>query len=91
MAAFTFYILSTFCRIGTSVLIIFLLNAVTDSNYNHAYIYSGLLIVCWFMYQLTNHSGFVVTYQLASKLKSALAMLLYAKISKLTSYVIKNS
>lgn len=64
---------------------------MTNGNYNNAYIYSALLIVCWFLYQLTNHSGFVVTYQLASKLKSALAMLLYAKISKLTSYVMKNS
>ncbi len=56
-----------------------------------AYIYSGVIAAVWYLDQLTRQVGFVKGYTLAARIKAALSMLLYAKISSLSSYTIKNS
>ena len=72
-------------------MILYLFEAVQNSNFNLAYGLSVGLIVLWYLSQLMKQSGCVVTYIMASQIKGAMAMLLYAKISKTTSYVIKSS
>ena len=78
-------------RIFFSVAILYLFQAVSSNNLTLAYILSAVLITLWYASQLMKQSCCVVTYILGSQIKGALAMLLYAKISKLTSYVLKNS
>jgi hypothetical protein len=78
-------------RLAIEVLIHFLLLSIADGNTQIAYIYSTIIAGIWYTNQLVKQTGFVRSYILASRIKSALAMLLYAKISSLTSYVIKSS
>lgn len=60
-------------------------------NKDLAYIYVGVLIVFWYMSQLFRELGQNISYLLSIKIKSAFAMLLYAKLSKLTSYALSVS
>lgn len=79
------------CRLGYSALIMYLFQAVIDNNTQLAYIYIAILVLLWYLSQLFKQSGCILTYTLASNIKAGLAMLLYAKISKTTAYVIKSS
>ena len=90
-AAFAFFNIDAVFRVSFSVVILYLFEAVVGGNLTLAYGLSALLILLWYMTQLMKQSGCVVTYILASQIKGAMAMLLYAKISKITSYVIKSS
>jgi hypothetical protein len=78
-------------RLIFSGFILNLFQAVIDNNLQTAYIYAAILSITWYLSQVCGHSATLNTYILASKIKAALAMLLYAKISKLTSFVIKSS
>lgn len=51
-----------------------------------------MAVICfiWYCNQVAKQTAFLLSYVLASKIKSALAMLLYSKISSLTSYIIKS-
>jgi len=73
------------------VLILYLFEAVAAANPTLAYIYSAILAFVFYLSQLFKQKGAVYTYFLVSKLKAALAMLLYAKVSKLTSCVMRSS
>ena len=90
-AGTAFFIIDSLFRLGFSVVILYLFESVTDNNLKMAYIYTGVLLILWYCSQLMKQSGCVVTYILASQIKAALAMLLYAKISKMTSYVMKST
>lgn len=79
------------CRVAFSALIIYLFQAVNDLNTRLAYIYIAILITLFYVSQLMRQSACVVTYTLATHIKAGMAMLLYAKISKATSYVMKSS
>jgi ATP-binding cassette subfamily C (CFTR/MRP) protein 4 len=78
-------------RMGISVVILYLVNTVAAGNTQMAYIYVGVIIIIIYFSQLIKQSSYLKSYILASRIKSSLAMLLYARISSLTSYVIKNS
>lgn len=78
-------------RMGISVIILYLFDAVADGETQIAYIYVGVIILLLYFSQLTKQTSFLRSYILASQIKSSLAMLLYARISSLTSYVIKSS
>lgn len=73
------------------MLILYLFEAVAAANPTLAYIYSAILAFVFYLSQLFKQKGAVYTYFLVSKLKAALAMLLYAKVSKLTSCVMRSS
>jgi len=76
-----FACLDAITRLGFSVLVLYLFNAVADGNYTIAYIYCAIETVLWYFCQLFKQIGVTEAYVLASKIKAALAMLLYAKIS----------
>lgn len=78
-------------RLGISILILHLFNSVYDSSYTIAYIYTAIIITLWYLNQLFRQTSFVRSYILASRIKASLAMLLFAKTSSLTSYIIKSS
>ena len=84
-------IVGMFCRISFSIVILYLFEAVDVSNYTMAYVYSGVLMLLWYMYMLMYQTADYICYVLASNIKGALAMLLYTKTSKLTSYVLKSA
>jgi len=86
-----FFYIDAIARLGFSALIFYLFNAVTDGNYTIAYIYCAIEIILWYFSQLFKQVGFTETYILASRIKAALTILMYSKISKMTNYVIKSS
>lgn len=64
---------------------------MSDNNIKAAYAYAAAVLAGWYLTQLTRQTGFVKTNILAARIKSSLATLLYAKVSSLTSFTIKNS
>ena len=84
-------ILDSLFRLAFSVLIQFLFEAVAAGDIKIAYIYSAILTIIFYLSQLFKQKSAIYTYFLTSKLKAALAMLLYAKISSLNSYVMRSS
>jgi len=91
LRSISFFFLGTLSRLGFSTIILYLFNAVYDENYTIAYIYCAIEIILWYFSNLLVHEAFIEAYILASRIKAALAMLLYAKISEMTNYGIKNS
>lgn len=91
LCATAFFCADSLCRLTFSVLILYLFEAVNNGNTQTAYIYIAIMMTLWYLCQLFKQSGCIVTYTMASNIKAGLAMLLYAKISKVTSYVIKSS
>jgi ABC-type multidrug transport system fused ATPase/permease subunit len=91
IAASGFFNANIVFRIGFSALIIYLFRAVAEGKYTISYIYVAILILLWYLSQLMMMSANVVSYILASKIKASMALLLYAKVSKMTSYVIKST
>lgn len=85
------YIIDAILRLGISVIILYLFYAVADGDTQMAYIYVVVIIVILYFSQLAKQTSFLNSYILASKIKSSLAMLLYAQVSSLTSYMIKSS
>jgi len=78
-------------RLVFSILIIYLFEAVTEGDLRTAYIFCAILVVVWYIPQICKQHGTTDAYVLSSRIKAALAMLLYAKITKLTLYVMKSS
>lgn len=91
LTATILYILSTLARIAATVMIIFLLESIIDNEITKAYIFSAIFLVCWYIYQTILHNGYVMNSQTGFQLKAAFSMLLYAKASRMTSYVMKTS
>ena len=78
-------------RLAFSILILDLFEAVKEDEKTLAYIYVAVLSVIWYLSQLFKEHGLNKAYIVAAKIKSALAMLLYAKVYKMSSFVLRNS
>jgi hypothetical protein len=78
-------------RLAFSVFVLRLFEAVENDSKIMAYLYVAVLSVFWYFSQLFKELATNTANLLSIKIKSALAMLLYAKLSKLTSYVVNNS
>lgn len=85
------YIIDAIFRIAFSIIIFYLFEAVETRSLTIAYIYSGVLVLCWYLSQLFKQTADYLSYLLSSNLKGAFAMMLYVKVSKITSFVVKNS
>jgi len=55
ISAIVMYCVSAILRLGFSVLILYLLNAVADGDLKMAYIYCAILIILWYFIQSTKH------------------------------------
>lgn len=78
-------------RLTFSALIIYLFQAVAKHDTKLAYIYIAIEVTIWYISQLIKQSSLIVSYTLSTQLKAGLAMLLYAKVSKMTCFSIKSS
>ena len=78
-------------RISISVIILYLFTAVANGEVRIAYAYAGIIMGISYFCQLMKQWGYVRGLQLGTRIKTSLIMLLYAKTSSLTSYVIKSS
>jgi len=78
-------------RLAFSVFLLKLFQSAENNFKTMAYIYVAILSVFWYFSQLFKELATNTSNLLSIKIKSALAMLLYAKLSKLTSYVVNNS
>lgn len=78
-------------RISVSVLILYLFQAVSQSKTVEAFIEATVICFICYLAQLLKQQCFLYSYILASRIKSGLAILLYGKISYLSSYMIKST
>lgn len=85
------FLFDSLCRITFSVVIVYLLEAVVEHKISAAYILSSALLLVWYLSQLFKQGATLNTQIVLCKMKAGLAMLLYAKLSTLTSYSIKTS
>ena len=83
--------IDVFFRLAFSVFILRLFQSVEKDEKAMAYIYVGILTGVWYLSQLFKELGMNSAYLLSIRIKSAFAMLLYAKLSKLSSYVLNVS
>ena len=65
--------------------------AISEENYRMGYIFGVCLSFIWFMNQVLSGNAIVKAYMLGSRLKGGLIMLLYAKVSSLSAFVIQNA
>ena len=84
------FIISSVLRVAVSYSILLLFESIDQANYKSAYTFTALILVLLYLQELICSIGLTATYQLGNHIKAALAMLLYAKISKMTLYTIKN-
>jgi ABC-type transport system involved in cytochrome bd biosynthesis fused ATPase/permease subunit len=91
ISAFVLLGVDSFFRLLFSVFILYLFEAVAEGEHRIAYIYVSVLMVCWYLSQLLKQSSSVITYVLVSRIKTGLAMLLYSKVSKMTSTGIRSA
>ena len=85
------YLIDFMFRITFSIIIFYLFEVIQSRQLGLAYMYSAILVLCWYMSQLFKQTADYLSYLLSSHLKAGFAMLLYTKISKITSYVVKSS
>lgn len=86
-----FCIFDACLRIGISVIILYLFTAVSDGETTKSYILSAAICIIWFFLQSLKQQAVVYSYILAARIKSGLLMLLYGKVSALTSYMMKSA
>jgi ABC-type multidrug transport system fused ATPase/permease subunit len=91
MQALGLFAVDGVCRLVFSVLILYLFEAVGAGDLGTAYVFTAVLIVFWYLSQLFKQTACVITYVMVSRIKAGLAMLLYAKISQMTSAAIRSS
>ena len=82
-------IISGILLFAFSFLIFYLFEAMKGHNYVLSYVYCLALVLLWYSAQISSHLGSNMAYMLAPKIKAALSMLIYCKISSLTSVVIR--
>ena len=80
-----------FLRIGISVVILFLLNSLTEETYGLSYILASILVLMILTYPSFRHQNYIHMNTNATRIKSALAMILYAKISSITLHTVRSS
>ena len=78
-------------KVAFSVMVLFLFEAVEAEDYRTAYIYGAALSLTWFVLQVLQGNAVVKAYMLGSRVKGGLIMLLFAKVSSLTGFVIRSS
>jgi ABC-type multidrug transport system fused ATPase/permease subunit len=81
-------ICGSFLRIAASVMILLLFETLAAYEFTRAYIYCGLLLVFWYFYLLLINTSLVGSYQLGIHIKVVLSLLLYAKVSGMTTYMV---
>lgn len=77
-------------KIGFSVNLLFLYDAVIDRKIRSAYILGAVAGVLWFIGVIFRHNAFYQALKIHTKFKSSLIQLLHWKVSTLTSYIAKN-
>jgi hypothetical protein len=87
MVSVILFHLDAIFRLSFSFMIVQLFRAVAEQNWT-AYIYVPILAVLWYISQLFKQLGALNTSLLSEQIKSGYAMLIYAKLSKLTAYVL---
>ena len=78
-------------RIAFTVLLLELFQDVEADNRTMAYVWIAILTVIWYISQLFKELALNRSYLIATRIKSGLAMLLYAKLSKMTNFVLNSS
>lgn len=83
------FLLEVLLRILFSISIFYLLTCVGKGDYGLSYLYAGLLCLVWYICQIIIMQAFSMGNILSVKIKSLLAMILYSKVSSLTSYTVR--
>lgn len=84
-----FFIIPAFLQVLFSFLLLFLIEEVHNQQYKNAYILCTILVIMWFVVYLFNNHGSHLPFMLAPKIKAALSIFLYCKLSTLTSFALR--
>lgn len=87
----TLYFLEMVFKLGFSILLNFLFKAVMKGNTSEAYIYAGISSAIWFLGQIFRHNAYYSIPIISCRIRAGLILLMYAKISRLTSFAIKSA
>jgi ATP-binding cassette subfamily C (CFTR/MRP) protein 4 len=79
------------CKLAFSILLQFLFVAVGNDEKSLAYIYAFFSTFVWFIGQVSRHNAFYQSPILGNRIRSGMILILFAKISKLSQYIVKSS
>ena len=65
--------------------------AISEGNTRQAYIYAALACVIWFFGQVFRHNAYYSIPIISCRVRAGIVLLLFAKVSRLTSFSAKTS
>lgn len=87
----TLYLLELIFKLGFSVLLGYLFRAVADGQAGKAYAYAGASSIVWFIGQVFRHNAYYSIPIISCRIRAGLILLMYAKVSRLTSFSAKSA
>jgi hypothetical protein len=62
-----------------------------NQNYNEAYLYAGFLILSLVLSSIFFHNSYLKSSILNNKIRAAIIMIIYKRVSGLSQYIIRNA
>lgn len=90
-SAFLFFLGEVAFKLGFSIILQFLFQSVVDGEKDKAYGLAFAGGMCWLFSQMSKHNAFYQAPIIGCRLRTGLVSLLFAKLSALSQYTIKNS
>lgn len=78
-------------KFGFSIVLNFLFNAVSQGDSKQAYIYAAIASAIWFVGQIFRHNAYYSIPIISCRIRAGMILLMFAKISRLTSFAAKSS
>ena len=91
MAWIPFKVIPAFLQVIFSYFLLFLIEEVRFQQFQKAYLLCTVLVVLWLVSNVLNHHGSHIPFMLAPKIKAALSIFLYSKLSTLTSFALRSN
>ena len=90
-ASFMFFMGETAFKLGFSIILQFLFQSVSQGDKQKAYILAFFGGISWLFSQMCRHNAFYHSPIIGSRLRAGLVAVLFAKLSALTQFTLKNS
>lgn len=78
-------------KFAFSIMLNFLFRAVANGDINLAYSYAGISSAIWFVGQVFRHNAYYSNPIISCRIRAGLIVLMYAKVSRLSSFNSKSS
>jgi hypothetical protein len=87
----TLYFLELVFKLGFSILLGYLFSAVAKGETGTAYVFAGASSAVWFLGQIFRHNAYYSIPIISCRVRAGLILLMYAKVSRLTSFTAKSA